>query len=46
MVRTVRHHDAGDAETGVGMDLGGVVVVADASTGLAVNVRVRMLVVH
>ena len=39
-------HDAGDAETGAGMDLGGGLVVSDAGTGLAVDVRVRMLVVH
>ena len=39
-------HDGGDAETGAGMDVGGGLVVADASTGLAVDVRVRMLVVH
>ena len=39
-------HDGGDAETGAGMDLGGGLVVSDASTGLAVDVRVRMLVVH
>ena len=39
-------HDGGDAETGAGMDIGGGLVVADAGTGLAVDVRVRMLVVH
>ena len=39
-------HDAGDAETGAGMDLGGGLVVSDAGTGLGVDVRVRMLVVH
>ena len=40
-------HDGGDAETGAaGMDVGGGLVVADASTGLSVDVRVRMLVVH
>ena len=39
-------HDGGDAETGAGMDIGGGVVVADPSTGLAVDLRVRMLVVH
>ena len=39
-------HDGGDAETGAGMDVGGGLVVSDASTGLAVDVRVRMLVVH
>ena len=39
-------HDGGDAETGAGMDVGGGLVVSDASTGLTVDVRVRMLVVH
>ena len=39
-------HDGGDAETGAGMDIGGGLVVADSSTGLAVDVRVRILVVH
>ncbi len=39
-------HDGGDAETGAGMDVGGGLVVSDSSTGLAVDVRVRMLVVH
>ena len=45
-VEVGRRHDAGDAETGVGMDVGGGLVVSDAATGLAVDVRVRMLVVH
>ena len=39
-------HDGGDAETGAGMDVGGGLVVADAGTGLSVDVRVRTLVVH
>ena len=39
-------HDGGDAETGAGMDIGGGLVVSDASTGLAVDLRVRMLVMH
>ena len=39
-------HDAGDAEQGSGMDVGGGLVVSDAVTGLAVDVRVRMLLVH
>ena len=39
-------HDGGDAETGAGMDVGGGLVVSDSSTGLAVDVRVRMLVMH
>ena len=39
-------HDGGDAETGAGMDVGAGLVVSDASTGLAVDVRVRTLLVH
>ncbi len=39
-------HDGGDAETGAGMDVGAGLVVSDAGTGLAVDVRVRMLLVH
>ena len=39
-------HDGGDAETGAGLDIGGGLVVSDASTGLAVDVRVRTLLVH
>ena len=39
-------HDGGDAETGAGLDVGGGLVMADASTGLAVDVRVRTLLVH
>ena len=39
-------HDGGDAENGAGMDVGGGLVVSDASTGLAVDLRVRMLVMH
>ena len=39
-------HDGGDAETGAGLDVGGGLVVSDASTGLTVDVRVRMLVMH
>ena len=38
--------DGGDAETGAGMNVGGGLVVSDASTRLAVDLRVRMLVVH
>ena len=36
----------GDAETGAGLDVGGGLVMMDASTGLAVDLRVRMLVMH
>ena len=39
-------HDAGDAEQGSGVDVGGGLVVSDAATGLAVDLRVRMLLVH
>ena len=39
-------HDGGDAETGAGLDVGGGLVVSDTSTGLAVDLRVRMLVMH
>ncbi len=39
-------HDDGDAETGAGMDLGGGLVMSDASTGLGVDLRVRTLVMH
>ena len=38
--------DGGDAETGAGMDVGGGLIVSDSSTGLSVDLRVRMLVVH
>ncbi len=39
-------HDGGDAESGSGLDLGGGLVVADASTGLVVDVRARTLLAH
>ena len=39
-------HDGGDAETGAGMDVGAGVVLSDVGTGLAVDVRVRTLLVH
>ena len=39
-------HDVGDAEQGSGVDIGGGLSVADAATGLAVDLRVRMLLVH
>ncbi len=39
-------HDAGDAEQGAGMDLGGGLALSDAKTGLTVDVRVRTLLVH
>ena len=39
-------HDGGDAENGAGLDVGGGLVVSDTSTGLTVDLRVRMLVMH
>ena len=36
----------GDAESGAGLDVGSGLVLADASTGLPVDLRVRMLVLH
>ena len=39
-------HDGEGAETGAVLDVGGGLVVSDSSTGLAVNLRVRMLVMH
>ena len=38
--------DGGDAETGRGMDLGAGLVLADSVTGLAVDIRVRRLLIH
>ncbi len=38
--------DGGDAETGRGVDLGAGLVLADGVTGLAVDIRVRRLLVH
>ena len=35
--------DDGDAETGRGMDLGAGLVLTDAVTGLAVDIRVRLV---
>ena len=39
-------HDGGDAETGAGMDVGAGLIVSDTATGLAVDLRVRTLLVH
>ena len=39
-------HDGGDAETGAGIDVGGGLVASHAASGLAVDVRVRTLLVH
>ena len=38
--------DGGDAETGRGIDLGAGLALADSVTGLAVDIRVRRLLVH
>ena len=38
--------DAGDAETGAGVDLGGGLVVKHPLTGLSADVQIRMLLVH
>ena len=38
--------DGGDAEVGRGLDVGAGLVLADGVTGLAVDVRVRRLLVH
>ena len=38
--------DGGDADTGRGIDLGAGLVLADSVTGLAVDIRVRRLLVH
>ncbi len=38
--------DGGDAETGAGVDLGSGLIVSDTLSGLAADVRVRMLLVH
>ena len=39
-------HDGGDAETGAGMDVGVGVILVDMASGLAVDLRVRTLLVH
>ena len=39
-------HDGGDAEAGAGLDFGGGLVLSDPATGLLVDVKARMLVVH
>ena len=46
LVEVGLRHDGGDAETGAGMDIGAGLVVSEASTGLAVDVRVRTLLAH
>ena len=39
-------HDAGDAETGTGIEIGGGVRYTDPATGLSVDAKVRGLVAH
>ena len=39
-------HDGGDAETGLGLELGGGLAWSDASLGLSVQVRAQMLLSH
>ena len=39
-------HDGGDAEAGAGIDVGGGLLASHAASGLAVDVRVRTLLVH
>ena len=39
-------HDGGDAQTGAGIDAGAGLVAADQATGLAIDIRVRRLLVH
>ena len=39
-------HDAGDAEQGSGIDMGGGLVLTDPTSGLQIDVRVRTLLVH
>ena len=46
LVEVGLRHDGGDAETGAGMDIGGGVMVSSPSSGLSVDVRLRMLVAH
>ena len=39
-------HDGGDAETGMGVEVGGGVSYADAASGLSIEANARMLVSH
>ena len=45
-VEAALRHDGGDAETGAGIDIGGGLKVADAPSGLSVDIQLRTLVVH
>ena len=46
LVEVGLRHDGGDAETGAGLDVGGGLVASDAVTGLSLDLRARMLLVH
>ena len=39
-------HDGGDADTGMGLELGGSLAWTDPQTGLSVDARVRALIAH
>ncbi len=39
-------HDGGDAETGMGLEIGGGVAFADTDSGLSIAARARMLAAH
>ncbi len=39
-------HDAGDAETGAGIELGGGLAFTDPASGLSIEARARMLAAH
>ncbi len=46
IVESGLRQDGGDAETGVGLDVGSGLVLTEALTGLSLDVRVRTLVVQ
>ena len=46
LVEVGLRHDGGDAETGAGVDVGTAIVMADAVSGLSLDLRVRTLVLH
>ena len=45
-VEIALRHDGGDAETGFGIDLGGGLRFTDPRSGLAVDLRMRQVVIH
>ena len=45
-VETGIRQDAGDAETGAGIEVGAGLALNDRASGLTVNVHMRTLVVH